>query len=161
MTFASRCKEIVLGVQYGMEAEGLAARAGLHVVEARELLQRHKETYRTFWSWAHQNVNAALAGATLYTRFGWPIRVGFGSEANPRSLLNWPMQANGAEMMRLACSMATEAGLMICAPSMTRCCSKHRPVRLNRHVSRLAAIMKEASTLVLGAGRICGVDAKR
>ena len=35
------CKTIVLGVQYGMKAEGLAARTGLHIVEAREILLRH------------------------------------------------------------------------------------------------------------------------
>ena len=45
-------------------------------------------------------------GGTLYTRFGWPIRLGFGAQANSRSLLNWPMQAGGAEMMRVACCEA-------------------------------------------------------
>ena len=42
-----RCKTIVLGVQYGMSAEGMAARTGLHVVEAREILLRHKDDLRT------------------------------------------------------------------------------------------------------------------
>jgi DNA polymerase I len=153
-----RCKAIVLGVQYGMAAEGLAARAGLHVVEARELLQRHKETYRAFWCWADQNVNAALTGATLYTRFGWPIRIGFGTAANPRSLLNWPMQANGAEMMRLACMMATEAGLMICAPIHDALLLEAPADEINDHVARLTATMQKASELVLGKGRVCGVD---
>jgi hypothetical protein len=55
-------------------------------------------------------------GGTLYTRFGWLIRLGFRANANSRSLLNWPMQSNGAEMMRLACCEGTETGLKICAP---------------------------------------------
>jgi hypothetical protein len=41
----------------------------------------------------------------LRTVFGWTVRVG--QDANPRSLRNFPMQANGAEMMRLAACLAT------------------------------------------------------
>ena len=141
-----------------MKAEGLAARTGIHVVEAREILLRHKETYRTFWRWAEQNINAALMGVRLLTRFGWPIRLGFGSEPNPRSLLNWPMQANGAEMMRLACMMATEAGLMICAPIHDALLLEAPIDKLEDQVTKLRAIMQEASALVLCEGRVCGVD---
>ena len=32
------------------------------------------------------------------------------------SLRNFPMQANGAEMLRLACCLATERGIEVCAP---------------------------------------------
>jgi DNA polymerase I-like protein with 3'-5' exonuclease and polymerase domains len=156
----NRCKAIVLGTLYGMSAEGLAARAGVHLVEARDLLQRHKETYRTFWRWAEKNVEAALLGATLYTRFGWPIRLGLWAEANPRSLLNWPMQSNGAEMMRLACSEATEAGLMICAPIHDALLLEAPADKIEEQVIQLTAIMQRASALVLGEGRVCGVDAE-
>jgi hypothetical protein len=156
----NRCKAIVLGVLYGMSAEGLATRAGIPTVEARDLLRRHKETYRTFWRWAEQNVNAALLGVPLCTRFGWPIRIGHGAKVNARSILNWPMQANGAEMMRLACSIATEAGLMICAPIHDALLLEARVDEIDEQVRRLTAIMKEASAFVLGDGRICGVDAK-
>jgi hypothetical protein len=156
----NRCKAIVLGVLFGMSAEGLAARAGVHIVEARDLLQRHKETYRTFWRWTEHNVDAALLGVTLYTRFDWPIRLGFGAEANSRSLLNWPMQANGAEMMRLACCEATEAQLMICAPIHDALLLEAPLDKIEDQVRQLTEIMKRASALVLGEGRVCGVDAQ-
>ena len=35
---------------------------------------------------------------------------------NPRSLRNFPMQANGAEMLRIACILGTERGIEVCAP---------------------------------------------
>ena len=73
-----RCKAIVLGVQYGMSAQGMALRAGILVAEARELLQLHREHYRTFWVWADQNVDNVLAGGTLSTSISWPFR-----KANP------------------------------------------------------------------------------
>lgn len=53
----SRCKQIVLGVGYGMGAEAMAQRAGISLVEARSLLRHHHETYRVFWAWAEANVN--------------------------------------------------------------------------------------------------------
>lgn len=154
----NRCKVIVLGVQYGMSAESMAVSAGLHVIEARELLSRHKETFHVFWKWADQNIHAALLGATLRTRFAWPIRVGPGTKVNSRSLLNWPMQANGAEMMRLACMMATEAGLMICAPIHDALLLEAPVDQIDEQVAQLKQIMKKASELVLGAGFVCGVD---
>jgi DNA polymerase-1 len=154
----NRCKAIVLGVQYGMAAESMALNAGIHVVDARELLLKHKNTYWRFWGWAERNVNAALLGGTLYTRFGWPIRLGFGAEANSRSLLNWPMQAGGAEMMRLACCEATEAGLIICAPIHDALLLEASVEEIDIQIGRLSKIMQHASELVLGEGKICGVD---
>lgn len=153
-----RCKAIVLGVLYGMSAESMAPNAGIHVVDARDLLLRHKETFWRFWEWAEQNVNAALLGATLYTRFGWAIRLGFGSDANTRSLLNWPMQSNGADMMRLACCEATEAGLKICAPIHDALLLEAAADEIDEQVIQLRAIMQRASEFVLGEGRTCGVD---
>ena len=50
----------------------------------------------------------------LRTVLGWTVRVGV--DPNPCSLRNFPMQANGAEMMRLACILGMEAGIKICAP---------------------------------------------
>lgn len=154
----SRCKAIVLGVGYGMGAESMAYRAGLTVPEARELLQRHRDTYRVFWRWAEGNVNIALAGGTLYSQFGWPIRCTPGEGANPRSLLNFPMQANGAEMLRLAACMATEAGLAVCAPIHDALLLEAPEDRLDEDVARLKAIMQEASRLVMG-DLTCRVDA--
>jgi len=154
----NRCKAIVLGVQYGMSAKSMALNAGLHEAEARDLLLRHRETYRTFWAWADQNVNAGLMGGTLYTRFGWPIRLGFGANANSRSLLNWPMQSNGAEMMRLACCEGTETGLKICAPIHDALLLEAPRDRIDDHILQLTGILQHASELVLGDGRTCGID---
>ena len=51
---------------------------------------------------------------SLHTVFGWHVHAG--ENSNPRSLRNFPMQANGAEMLRLACCLATERGIEVCAP---------------------------------------------
>jgi DNA polymerase-1 len=157
-----QCKSIVLGVNYGMSAQGIAAKSGIHVDRARELLRMHKTTYRVFWAWAEANVNNCLLGLPLETVFGWRIHFppSCGETINDRSILNWPMQAHGAEMMRLAVSMATEEGLMICAPVHDALLLEAPINDIEAQASRLAQIMGDASELVLGNGKRCRTDTK-
>ena len=68
------------------------------------------------------------------------------------------MQAGGAEMMRLACCEATEAGLMICAPIHDALLLEAPAEDIDAQIPQLTNIMQHASELVLGEGRICGVD---
>jgi hypothetical protein len=145
----NQCKTIVLGLGYGMGAESMAQRSGIHIATARELLQRHRETYRIFWRWAENNVNVALVGGTLQTVFGWPIRCAPGTKANDRSLLNFPMQANGAEMLRLAACLATEANLKVCAPIHDALLLEAPLDQLDDHVASLKSIMEDASRTIL------------
>jgi DNA polymerase-1 len=140
-------KQCVLAVQYGMEAEGLAGRIGKPVVVARGLLQAHRETYRTFWRWSDAAVNHAMLHGGLWTVFGWPVYVG--TESNPRSLRNFPMQANGAEMLRLACCLATERGIEVCAPVHDAVMIIAPVERIDADVAAMREAMAEASKIVL------------
>jgi DNA polymerase-1 len=153
-----RAKTIVLGVGYGMSADSMAAQAGLHIDEARDLLLHHKYTYRRFWEWATQNQNAGLLGFTLQTTFGWTWRAGIGTQVNPRSLLNWPMQANGAEMMRLACCDLTERGIMVCCPVHDALLVEGPTDNIDSVIAATRAAMEHASELVLGEGYIVKTD---
>ena len=107
-------KQCGLAVQYGMEAQSLALRIAQPLVVARDLLRAHHQTYRQFWSWSDAAVDQAMLVGVIHTVFGWPIHIG--EETNPRSLRNFPMQANGAEMLRVACCLGVERGVEICAP---------------------------------------------
>ncbi|TFH72491.1 DNA polymerase I [Gammaproteobacteria bacterium LSUCC0112] len=153
-----RAKAIVLGVGYGMSAESMAVQAGLHLDEARDLLLRHKLTYPQFWAWATQNQNAGLLGLTLQTTYGWTWQAGFGTTVNPRSLLNWPMQANGAEMMRLACCELIEQGIMVCCPVHDALLVEGDAADIDNLIATTRVAMERASELVLGAGRIVRTD---
>jgi hypothetical protein len=107
-------KACALGVQYGLEAAGLAQRIGQPVARGRHLLQAHKDAYRQFWRWSESAVDHAMLHGFLDTVFGWTIHID--CNANPRSLRNFPMQANGSEMLRLACCLGTELGVQVAAP---------------------------------------------
>ena len=140
-------KQCVLAVQYGMEYESLAARIGQPTLVARDLLRAHHETYRKFWCWSDAVVDHAMIHNSLQTVFGWRLQIG--EQSNPRSLRNYPMQSNGAEMLRLACCMATERGIEVCAPvhDAVMVCA---PVeRLEHDIEGMRAVMAEASKIIL------------
>jgi DNA polymerase I len=140
-------KQCALGVQYGMAECGLALRLGEPPVVARDLLRAHAETYAKFWKWSDRVVDNAVIVGSIYSVFGWSLHLGVG--ANPRALRNFPMQANGAEMLRLACCLATERGIEVVAPVHDALLICAPLDRLEFDVAATQAAMAEASRIVL------------
>src|SRR5262249_74557 len=91
------------------------------------------------------------------TVFGWTVHVG--ADANPRSLRNFPMQANGAEMMRLACCITTERGIQVCAPVHDALLVEGLADGIEDVVAETQWAMREASEVVL-PGLGLGTEAK-
>jgi hypothetical protein len=83
----------------------------------------------------------------LHTVFGWTVHVG--PDANARSLRNFPCQANGAEMMRLACCLATEGGVNVVAPVHDALMIEGPADAIDEIVARTQEAMAEASAIVL------------
>jgi DNA polymerase family A len=150
-------KQCVLAVQYGMGAEGLAQRIGQPPICGRELLRLHRETYRVFWAWSDRVQDHAMLRGGLHTAFGWRVRVP--RDANARSLRNFPMQANGAEMLRLACCLGTERGIEVCAPVHDAVLICAPLENLDADVVRMRQAMAEASRIVLDGFEL-GTDAQ-
>ena len=140
-------KQCILATQYGMAAESLATRINKPRAYATELLRQHRRTYSVFWSWSERVVNHGLLSGQLWTVFGWRLRVG--SEPNVRSLQNFPMQANGAEMLRLACLSLSSSGIRVVAPVHDALLIEAPLSELDDAVARTQAIMKAASAAVL------------
>lgn len=135
-----------------MGETSLARKLGEPQAAARELLRLHRQTYRRYWAWSEALVDAALLGSPLRTVFGWTLHPG--AKPNARSLANFPMQANGAEMLRLACCMATERGIRVCAPVHDAVLIEAPEARIDEQVARMQDIMAEASAIVLGGFRL-------
>ena len=142
-----RFKVTALAVQYGMEAGSLGLRLGITIAEARELLALHRTTFLDYWRFSDAAVDYAMLHNRLWTVFGWNLHAGDG--ANPRSLRNFPLQANGAEMLRLACIFATEDDVRVAAPVHDALLIEARLEALDDAIARTQAHMAEASRLVL------------
>jgi DNA polymerase I len=142
-------KQCAFAVLYGMESRGLALRIGEPCIVARDLLLAHHQTYRTFWRWSDAALDTAMLTGSLHTVFGWHVHVG--ERPDPRSLRNFPMQANGAEMLRLGCCLATERGIEVCAPVHDAVLICAPLDRLDADIATMRAAMAEASRVVLAA----------
>jgi len=150
-------KACVLAVQYGMGEASLASRINQPVARARQLLGLHRQTYRQFWKWSDSAVDEAVLGGRLWAAFGWQIHTR--DELNDRSLRNFPMQANGAEMLRIACILLTEAGIRVCAPVHDALLIEAPLDELDEAIATAKSLMKEASRIVLGGFEL-GSDVK-
>ncbi|CUI27256.1 DNA polymerase [Achromobacter kerstersii] len=140
-------KACTLAVQYGMQEESLAKRIQQPVVYAREMLKMHRRTYPVFWAWSDSVMDYALTQRRLWTVFGWMLHVD--GKSNGRSLRNFPMQANGAEMLRLACCLATEAGLRVAAPVHDAALIEAPLGELDAAAAQMQTCMRLASAQVL------------
>jgi len=150
-------KACVLAVQYGMGEISLAQRINQPVARARQLLTLHRQTYRTFWAWSDATQDEAILNGKLWTTFGWEIRVR--GQVNARSLRNFPMQGNGAEMLRIACIYLTEAGIRVCAPVHDALLVELPVNELDAGLAKAQGLMRLASRAVLGDFEL-GSDAK-
>jgi DNA polymerase-1 len=151
-TEREKFKQCVLAVLFGMGAVSLAQKLDVSVMEAQDLLRLHRETFRMYWRWSDGVANHAFSLNRLHTVFGWNLRVG--PCATEPSLRNFPMQANGAEMLRLASTIAIEGGLEICAPIHDALLLQAPTRDAAEHIARLQAAMAQASEIVLGGPRL-------
>jgi hypothetical protein len=145
-------KACVLGVLYGMGPETLAGRIGQPAARGRELIEAHRAAYPRFWRWSDEAVLDALASGAIRSVFGWTLRVG--DDASPRSLRNFPCQANGAEMLRLACSLATERGVQVVAPVHDAVLVEGLAGSIDEVVAATERALAEASEVVLDGFRL-------
>jgi hypothetical protein len=94
----------------------------------------------------------AMLFGRLHTVFGWTVYPA--SDANPRSLRNFPCQANGAEMMRLGCSLALERGISVLAPIHDALMIEAAEWEIEEVVESTQKAMSDASAAVLGGFRL-------
>lgn len=143
-----QAKQVMLAVNYGMGERSLADRMDVTVMDARELLRLHRLTFPRFWRWIDDVVASAMITNELQTVFGWKLHVG--RDPNPRSLMNFPMQANGAEILRIAAIAASEEGIKVCWPIHDAFLIEAPLDRLDQDVACMRDIMTRASTFVTG-----------
>lgn len=103
-------KQLQLGINYGMGLRTLSRSLNRHPLIAAEILDQHKRTYPRFHEWRDGMVDSATVNRFIQTQFGWTLRLS--SDPNPRTLFNFPMQGNGAEMLRLAAMRLCDAGVV-------------------------------------------------
>lgn len=103
-------------------------------------------------------VNHAVLTGLQFTVFDWVHRLPL--DPSPTVLRNFPIQSNGAEMMRLAHCLATENGIIIAATIHDAFLITSRLEHLERDIAIMRKCMVEASRIILN-GFSLFVDVQR
>ena len=146
----SRYKIMLFATQYGMSAETLAGRLGVSTFEAHVMLDQHRELFAQYWKWSDDWVQHALQTGVMRTAMGWTCRTGI-TEFNERSIRNWPIQAAGADILRIACILAARHGIKLLAPVHDAVLIEAPIERIEADVALMQEIMRRASRVVLNA----------
>jgi DNA polymerase-1 len=142
-----RYKTVSLATLYGAGVSTLATRMNLPQAYAAEILAQHKRHYRRFWAWQAEHVHFVLTNRWTTTTFGWT----WFQDAHPnlRSLGNFPMQGNGADMLRIACFLGVEQGVQIIGPVHDAVLVECAPKQLREAITTIQSCMRQASEVVL------------
>jgi DNA polymerase-1 len=143
-----RLKVLCLGVQYGMQTLTLASRLGVSEIEAHEMLLMHRGLVSQYWHWSEDWLHHVLDSGTMKTVFGWQCATGV-TEFNERSIRNWPIQSNCADMFRLAYVWGTRHGLTLVAPVHDAILLESSEDRIEADVALMREIMRRASRVIL------------
>jgi hypothetical protein len=138
-------KQCALAMLYGMGPVSLAHRTGQSPSAARQLINTHRSLYSDYWDWSEGVISYAGLLGEIHTVFGWQLLVNH--DTNPRTIQNFPMQANGAEILRLACCLLCETGIKVCAPI-------HDAVLIECAVDDLPEISHRSKSILIKASRI-------
>jgi hypothetical protein len=142
------CKPVVLGQNYGMTKYGIARKTGKSLLWARDIAARHRQAYPVFHSWLADVVAQAQFDGFIQTPYGFPMAV---TEATSnRTIMNFPAQGAGADLLRLTAIAATEAGICIAALVHDALWAMAPLAALDATIAKLTEIMIKASTLVTG-----------
>jgi DNA polymerase I len=106
-----KMKPLELGLRYGMSVPSLARGLTMHPCQAAAIMQKHQQRYPVFWKWREEIVEQALIDRYIESEHtGW--RLLLTTSPNRRTLMNFPMQSGGAEMLRLAAVRLCAAGIV-------------------------------------------------
>jgi hypothetical protein len=109
-----QCKTVNLGTLFGQTAYGIARRLAISVQQAEKLLDEHRALFPAFWSWSDRIVQRSYDNSLIKSSCGWRSKVPFSS--NERTWRNWPMQATGADIMRLTITYLDRQNVRVLAP---------------------------------------------
>ena len=143
-------KQTYLAIGYGQTAYGLKNKLDISVAEASYLLANLKRVYPTYFKWIDEHIKYSVARGYFETIFGWRFNVSDKESVNPRSLMNWPLQSHGSEILRRAIIDLNEAGYEISMPVHDAVLIHMDRKGCAEKIKNLKSIMSEAAKKVIG-----------
>ena len=104
------CKTLFLAQGYGAGPGYVKNKIGCSMIKARHYLRLFKRIYRTYDNWINNQIKLAAINGKMTTVYGWQryltgkAKIGKDGKLKSikNSLLNFPIQATGSEVLRMA-----------------------------------------------------------
>jgi hypothetical protein len=142
-------KATVLGQIYGLGAASLARNLGISKSHAEQIINQMHTRYPVLDAWLKRVTTKAAHAVPIVCTLGWSL-AGRGRPGEERTFLNFPMQANGAELMRLVIIYAGLSGLRLIGCAHDSFLIEDTIERIEESVRKLQEIMRKASRDLLG-----------
>ena len=142
-----------------MGPDGRTLRIGKSTPYAKELLRQHKRVYQKYWAWCDHILDTTLLFRKITTCFGWQMHI-FGREKKEgRTIKNFPCQAKGAEILRVACIFLVENNIKLIAPIHDAIFIECDEEKADETILQAQKLMTKASAIVLGPGNSIKTEA--
>jgi hypothetical protein len=142
-------KATVLGRIYGLGIASLARNLGISKAQAQRIIDQMNTRYPVLNAWLQRVTTKAAHAVPIVCTLGWSL-ASSGRPGEERTFLNYPMQGNGSELMRLVIVHAGTAGLRLIGCAHDSFLIEAPIVEIDRDVEKLQAIMRQASRDLLG-----------
>jgi DNA polymerase I len=139
-------KTCMLGINYGMRETSFARRTGISMPKARELYKMHHNVFRDYWDWISTYMDWAQVSGSVVTRFGWNFNT---ARSKSGTLQNFPMQGNGADILRVAICLCLENNIRVVAPVHDAILMEATIDNIENDVKIASKLMTEASKHVI------------
>jgi DNA polymerase I-like protein with 3'-5' exonuclease and polymerase domains len=126
---------------------GLARRINGTLREGEKLLKHHHRVFSRFWEWSDNVSDYAQLNGELVARLGW--RMQLSPTTSIRTMRNFPMQAGGSEMLRLACVYVRDANVNIIATIHDAIFIEAAEADIEQAVKLAQDAMERASKIIL------------
>jgi DNA polymerase-1 len=140
-------KAVVLGRIYGKGAASLARDLGISKSQAITIIDEMQARYPVLEAWLKRITTKAAHCVPIVCTLGWSLTA-TGIPGEERTFLNFPMQGNGSELLRLVIVRASHLPIIGCAHDSFMV---EAPIdQIEAVVAELQAIMRQASRDLLG-----------
>jgi DNA polymerase I len=140
-------KAVVLGRIYGKGVVSLARDLGISRSHAQRIMDQMSARYPVLNAWLERVTTKAAHCVPITCVLGWSLSV-TGKPGEERTFLNYPMQGNASELMRLVIIRASHLPLIGCAHDSFLI--EDTIDRIDASVVEMQGIMRKASRDLLG-----------
>ena len=151
-------KVIDLANNFGQGPDAVAKSLKCSRSHAKFLMNKYRDIFKVYFEWLNGFLEAGLSKGYLTTKYGWQRHIRdlwkFNKDGKKidirRSLMNWPIQSHGAEILRKALIDLTDENFKVCGLVHDAVLLEIPVPDFNKRKNEAKQIMVNASIEVVG-----------